>query len=128
MHPGETYFFKIDYYLQDMRGGSEDPADPGKTVRVLTIMRADDTDPFFLGSFVLAQRSDDLGLNLPRAQCDTELRRLLIRRSYASLQRARDHSCFLFLAGESLERTNVLFRPRLKLRLFCHSSFSESLK
>jgi hypothetical protein len=42
MHPGETYFFKIDYYLLDVRGGSEDPADPGKTVRVLTIMRADE--------------------------------------------------------------------------------------
>jgi hypothetical protein len=25
MHPGETYFFKIDYYLLDMRGGSKVP-------------------------------------------------------------------------------------------------------
>lgn len=39
---GETYFFKIDYYAPDMDGGSEDPADPAKTVRVLTMMRADE--------------------------------------------------------------------------------------
>ena len=39
---GETYFFKIDYYAPDMDGGSEDPADPAKTTRVLTIMRADE--------------------------------------------------------------------------------------
>jgi hypothetical protein len=39
---GETYFFKIDYYAPDMDGGSEDPADPEKTARVLTIMRADE--------------------------------------------------------------------------------------
>ena len=40
---GETYFFKLDYYAApDMNGGSEDPADPEKTARVLTIMRADE--------------------------------------------------------------------------------------
>ena len=39
---GTTYFFKIDYYAPDMDGGSDDPADPTKTTRVLTIMRADE--------------------------------------------------------------------------------------
>lgn len=41
-HAGVTYFGKIDYYAPDMDGGSEDAADPQKTTRVLTIMRADE--------------------------------------------------------------------------------------
>jgi hypothetical protein len=41
-HGGETYFAKIDYYTPDLDGGSEDPADPEQTTRVMTIMRADE--------------------------------------------------------------------------------------
>ena len=39
---GETYFAKIDYYDLSLTGGSEDPADPTRTTRVLTIMRANE--------------------------------------------------------------------------------------
>jgi Protein of unknown function (DUF3768) len=41
-HGGEKYFGKIDYYTPDLRSGSERPDDPDATVRVLTVMRADE--------------------------------------------------------------------------------------
>lgn len=37
---GRKFFFKIDAYDANMEFGSEDPADPSTTTRVLTIMLA----------------------------------------------------------------------------------------
>jgi hypothetical protein len=34
---GEHFFFKLDYYDKTLSAGSEDPADPEQTIRVLTI-------------------------------------------------------------------------------------------
>ena len=39
---GTDCYWKIDYYNHDLSAGSEDPADPFKTTRVLTIMRVDE--------------------------------------------------------------------------------------
>jgi hypothetical protein len=39
---GEAYFWKIGYYAPDMEHGSESPADPEQTLRVLLIMRTDE--------------------------------------------------------------------------------------
>ncbi|EEA95240.1 conserved hypothetical protein [Pseudovibrio sp. JE062] len=41
-HAGVTYFWKIDYYDQDLQFGSPDAADPNVTKRVMTLMRADE--------------------------------------------------------------------------------------
>jgi hypothetical protein len=39
---GQKFYFKIDYYDPGLEFGSEDPADPEKTMRVLTIMVAEE--------------------------------------------------------------------------------------
>src|SRR5579875_2080572 len=35
---GKTYFWKFDYFDRSMEYGSDDPSEPTKTTRVLTIM------------------------------------------------------------------------------------------
>ena len=37
---GHKFFFKVDYYDPRIEFGSDDPADPAKTTRVLTLMLA----------------------------------------------------------------------------------------
>lgn len=39
---GHTVFFKIDYYDPKLEFGSEEPWDPAKTARVMTIMLAEE--------------------------------------------------------------------------------------
>jgi len=39
---GQTFFWKIDYYDERCEFGSQDPSDPSKTTRVLTLMLASD--------------------------------------------------------------------------------------
>ena len=41
---GNTIFFKIDYFDRNLKYLSPDPTDPVVTVRVITVMLADDTD------------------------------------------------------------------------------------
>jgi len=39
---GVTFYWKIDYYDSSLEFGSEDPADPDETTRVLTILRSNE--------------------------------------------------------------------------------------
>ena len=39
---GQKFFFKIDYYDKTLESGSQNPADPTITTRVLTIMLAEE--------------------------------------------------------------------------------------
>ena len=39
---GRKFFWKIDLYDRELKRGSEDPADPEKTIRVLTLMLAEE--------------------------------------------------------------------------------------
>ena len=41
-HCNRTFFWKCEYYNKEMDGGSEDPADPEQTIRVGTLMLAED--------------------------------------------------------------------------------------
>ena len=37
-YKGERIIWKIDYYDKELKQGSEDPADPAQTTRVMTVM------------------------------------------------------------------------------------------
>jgi hypothetical protein len=39
---GQRFFAKIEYYDQNLRFGADDPSDPERTTRVMTIMLADE--------------------------------------------------------------------------------------
>lgn len=41
-HHGNKIYWKIDYYDKRLEWGSEDPADPDQTIRVLTVMLAEE--------------------------------------------------------------------------------------